>query len=256
MQSEGGAAAPDAGRPLAILVDFDGTASPVDVANELLSRFGLVGWERLDSEVARGTRTLRSAIDVQAAMLTGNRNDMLDHVLRRYSVAPSFIGFSRWASSRGHELAVVSDGFGFYVRPLLRLAGLSHLPVLTNQMVRSAGGWRLSHPRAHPRCIGCGTCKMLPVTERQLAGTRVAFVGNGASDRFASYYADVVFAKERLAEFCTVEEIPFLPWETFEDVRRNLERLHDRPPNRESPAVCPGWTTRGGGGEEGPTTVH
>jgi 2,3-diketo-5-methylthio-1-phosphopentane phosphatase len=243
-------------RRLAILVDFDGTASPVDVANELLSRFGSVGWERLDNEVARGTRTVRSAIDAQAAMLTATRSEMLDHVLHTSSVAPSFVGFSKWASSRGHELTVVSDGFGFYVRPLLRLAGLSHLPVLTNHLVRRAGGWRLRHPRAHPLCIGCGTCKMLPVTERQLAGSRVAFVGNGASDRFAAYYADVVFAKERLAEICTGEGIPFLPWQTFEDVRRNLKCLPDRLPNRESPAVCPGWTTRAGGGEKVSTTVH
>jgi 2,3-diketo-5-methylthio-1-phosphopentane phosphatase len=238
-------------RRLAILVDFDGTASPVDVANELLRRFGSAGWERLDTAVARGTQTVRSAIDAQAAMLTATRSEMLDHVLRTYSVAPSFIGFSKWASSRGHQLTVVSDGFGFYVRPILRLAGLPHLPVLTNQLVRRAGGWRLRHPSAHPRCIGCGTCKMLPVTERQLAGRRVAFVGNGFSDRFASYYADVVFAKERLAEICICEGIPFLPWQTFEDVRRNLECLPDRRPNRESPAVCPGWTARGAGEEKG-----
>lgn len=228
----------------AILVDFDGTACSIDVADALLSRFGLPGWEGLDVAVDRGEKTIRAAIDGQASMLVAARQEMLDYVLRTCAVAAGFPEFCDWAAARGHEVTVVSDGFGFYVGPLLRAAGLAWLPVVTNQLVRRAGAWHLRHPNSHPRCLGCGTCKMLAVTERQRTGDWVAFVGNGPSDRFAAFYADVVFAKERLAEICANEGVKFHPWDTFHDVRRTLECLPRRPAAKETPTVCPGWTNR------------
>lgn len=228
----------------AILVDFDGTACPVDVADALLSRFGFPGWEELDIAVERGEKTIRSAIDSQASMLTATRKEMLEYVLSNYAVAAGFVEFCGWAASREHEVTVVSDGFGFYAAPLLQAAGLGRLPVITNQLVYRATGSYLRHPKSHPRCVGCGTCKMLAVTERQRAGDWVAFVGNGLSDRFASFYADVVFAKEQLAKICLKEGVKFRPWDTFDDVRRTLECLPEPPAAKEIPTLCPGWTTR------------
>jgi 2-hydroxy-3-keto-5-methylthiopentenyl-1-phosphate phosphatase len=228
----------------AILVDFDGTACPIDVADALLTRFGRPGWEELDVAVERGEKTIRSAIDGQASMLVATRLEMLEYVLSTCAVAAGFAEFCDWAASRGHEVTVVSDGFGFYVAPLLQAAGLVRLPVITNQLVRRASGWYLRHPKSHPRCIGCGTCKMLAVTERQRTGDWVAFVGNGPSDRFASFYADVVFARERLAEICLKEGVKFHPWDTFHDVRRMLECLPEPLAAKEIPTLCPGWTTQ------------
>jgi 2-hydroxy-3-keto-5-methylthiopentenyl-1-phosphate phosphatase len=85
---------------------------------------------------------------------------------------------------------------------------------------------------------------MLAVTERQGADNRVAFVGNGLSDRFAAFYADVVFAKDMLAEICMKEGVKFSRWETFNDVRRVLELLPEPSAAHEAPALCPGWTSR------------
>jgi 2-hydroxy-3-keto-5-methylthiopentenyl-1-phosphate phosphatase len=229
----------------AILVDFDGTASSVDVAEALLKRFGRPGWRELDIAVERGESTLASAIDGQASMLEATRQEMLDYVLSSHAVAPDFVDFCAWAESHGHEVAVVSDGFGIYVRPMLQAAGLGRLQVMTNQLARKASGWGLEHPSSHPVCIGCGTCKMLAVTARQDAKDRVAFVGNGISDRFASFYADVVFAKDKLAEICLKEGIEFCSWQTFDDVRRTLEALPAAPAAKQVPAQCPGWTPRG-----------
>lgn len=227
--------------PLAIFVDFDGTACPVDVADALLSRFGRAGWQHLDIEVAQGTRTIRSGIDHQAGMLTATRSAMLEYALTSFSVSADFIEFSRWARSRNSGLTVLSDGFGFYVRPMLNQAGLSDIRVATNRLVGGRRhGWRLSHPASHPVCVGCGTCKILPIQKQQVAGKQVAFVGDGASDRFAAWYADMVFAKEELAEICGREGISFFQWDTFMDVRHTLERT--RALSAAHPPRCPGWT--------------
>ena len=72
----------------------------------------------------------------------------------------------------------------------------------------------------------------------------MAFVGDGHSDRFGALYADVVFAKRYLAEYCRDEGVPFVEWETFDDVRAAVESGLDVP-GPVHPARCPGWTVPG-----------
>jgi 2-hydroxy-3-keto-5-methylthiopentenyl-1-phosphate phosphatase len=56
-------------------------------------------------------------------------------------------------------------------------------------------------------------------------GAVTVFVGDGLSDRYAAARADVVFAKDKLAEFCTGASIPFTPYDTLAAVADRLERV-------------------------------
>ena len=145
----------------ALLVDFDGTACLQDVSEMLLDAFGEPGWERFDDAVDAGEMGLREAADHQVAMLKGSREEMLAFALERAELAPTFAPFVAWAQERDLPLVLASDGFAFYIRPILERAGLGHLEVVTNELVEADGRWTLRHPNGHPECIGCGTCKML-----------------------------------------------------------------------------------------------
>jgi 2-hydroxy-3-keto-5-methylthiopentenyl-1-phosphate phosphatase len=68
----------------------------------------------------------------------------------------------------------------------------------------------------------------------------VAFVGDGTSDRYGALYSDLVFAKPRLATICLGDGVPFLPWQTFSDVRAALESVGGVP-GPVAPPTCPGW---------------
>lgn len=51
-----------------------------------------------------------------------------------------------------------------------------------------------------------------------------------------------LFAKDALVQICEQDGVPFLPWETFDDVRNGLETLRSLPgPVDLEP--CLGWTT-------------
>jgi 2-hydroxy-3-keto-5-methylthiopentenyl-1-phosphate phosphatase len=226
-----------------VLVDFDGTACRADVGNELCTRFADGDWRRYDDAVAAGDLSLRGAVDAQVEMLAANEEEMVDFVLSRHAVDPGFVALVDWAHGRGLKVAIVSDGFSFYIEPMLAAAGLPSTAVYRNQLVRGgAGSWSLDHPHGHPQCRGCGTCKMLVVRRYGRAGA-VAYVGDGESDRFAAQYADVVFARERLAQICAGEEIVHRVWRHFGEVREGIEGLGEVWP-RKGPAVCPGWAPR------------
>lgn len=207
----------------ALLVDFDGTICLQDVSEMLLDAFGTTGWERFDEAVDRHEIGLRDALTHQAAMLRGAREEMLAFVLEHAELAPSFAPFARWAEDQGLPLVIASDGFAFYIRPLLAAVGLGDLDVVTNELVLNGGPPSLRHPSGHPECVGCGTCKMLAAIRLRERYGPVAFVGEGQSDRYGAMYADVVFAKHALVPICEQDGVPFVPWETFDDVRHALE---------------------------------
>lgn len=219
-------------------MDFDGTACLHDVAEHLLIEFGDPSWADHDRAWDRGEISARPMLQAQAAMLEAPQDQLLDFAHAHCPMDRTFGPFVEWCESRGMPVTIVSDGFGFYIEPLLRAAGVEGVPVITNAW-RTGGDPRLEFENGHPECIGCGTCKMRAVLE---APGPVAYVGEGSSDRYGALYADLVFAKDVLVSWCERDGVPFLPWSDFEDVRKALETLTDLP-GPVAPVRCPGWTT-------------
>ncbi|HEX6844286.1 MAG TPA: HAD-IB family phosphatase [Actinomycetota bacterium] len=217
-----------------LVVDFDGTACLHDVAEHLLVAFGDPHWPEYDDAVDRGEIGLREALEAQASLLGADRDELLRYAIDHCPIDPTFAPFVAWARSGGVPVTLVSDGFGFYIAPLLAAAGIHDVPVRTNTWDEG----RLVFTNGHGECVGCGTCKMRAVLET--AGP-VAFVGEGQSDRWGAHYADVVFAKDALPAYCEADGVPYVGWTDFDDVRRWLE-THDELPGPVAPVRCPGWT--------------
>ena len=177
-------------------------------------------------------------------MLDADRTTLLDHALDHCPIDPTFGPFVSWARGSGIEVVVASDGFGFYIGPLLAAEGLPSIRVVSNEQLwsrdRPAG---LRFPNGHHTCVGCGTCKKQAVERARAEHGAVAFVGDGVSDRFGARYADLTFAKHHLAQHCREEGIPFLPYRDFDDVRAALEAPVDVPGPLDG-EPCPGWRER------------
>lgn len=201
--------------PIAILVDFDGTIARGD-ATAAAMRAALAPGRGLPWE--EGSRLTWPDMMRDAADRFPTDPARL---LRAAAAVPLEGTFSRLAAralGARIPMEVVSDGFGFYIPPALERLGAAWVPVASGDTRFGPARTRVDFPFGHPACPVCGTCKRGRVLAHQAAGRRVAFVGDGESDRYAAGYADVVFAKDGLVEICRDLGVPFVAWRTFDDV--------------------------------------
>ncbi|MEA2518837.1 MAG: 2-hydroxy-3-keto-5-methylthiopentenyl-phosphate phosphatase [Chloroflexota bacterium] len=233
---------PDAGSapPLVVLIDFDGTIARSDVSDEVMYRFAdRSAWAPLEAAYLRGEIGSRTLLTEQAALLHGDMTEVAS-IGDEEQLDPHFVPFVADMQARSVPIEVVSDGFGFFVRPALARLGLADLPVFSARTTFEDDAARISFPDGHPTCRVCGTCKRDRILRHQAAGSFVVFVGDGFSDLYAAGHADRVYAKDHLAELCTGQGWPFRPWATFADIRAEIVELLTTgvPATRMRPFIC------------------
>ncbi|MFZ5814785.1 MAG: MtnX-like HAD-IB family phosphatase [Bacillota bacterium] len=209
------------GAPLVVITDFDGTISQLDVGDLI--------WERLTPPSPETLRRLEAGE-------VGSRIAYLDSTVRvnpaegealadTVAIDPHFAAFAAWTEAAGVPLAVLSDGFTFYIDRILKREGLDHLPVLANEWVAPG---QLAWPHGNPACDFCGCCKALVTRRLRQSGARIIYLGDGTSDLFAAAFADWVFARGRLARFMEENGSPYFPLDSFATPLALLQRERDR----------------------------
>ncbi len=233
---------PASGVPLSILVDYDGTISRQDIGDALLARHfadqGLLAAKDADYDAGRiGSRELMQW-DMDVLPRDGPSLRREAAAMAQDEAFPRFVAVAR---ERGAALEVVSDGLGFYVASNLGRLGLAELPVATNGNRLRGGGAGMSFPYGHPACFVCGTCKRERVRAHQALGRAVVFIGDGTSDRYAAFHADVVVATGPLGRFCAEAGWPFRPWSDFAELSDWLAAAFADGSLPTDPAALPAW---------------
>jgi 2-hydroxy-3-keto-5-methylthiopentenyl-1-phosphate phosphatase len=110
-----------------------------------------------------------------------------------------------------------------YIQRILSLHGLELVPVFANHMIINKNhSIRVEFPYYHQGCGVCANCKGMHIRQHRLPGETSVYVGDGFSDLCAVKEADILFAKKDLRHYCECHEIPFIPFQTFSEVRQKL----------------------------------
>jgi 2-hydroxy-3-keto-5-methylthiopentenyl-1-phosphate phosphatase len=208
--------------PLAFLVDYDGTIARTDVTDAILAGFVAGDWEAEAAAYDAGLLGSRAQMAGEIERITADEGVLLAAAAAQPH-DPTFRAFVERARAAAIPVEVVSDGFGFFIRPALRMLGAGWVPVVTAGTRFGPGGATIAFPNGNPDCLVCGTCKRDRVRAHQAAGRAVVFVGDGASDRYAAGYADVVFAKRGLVAICVENGWAFRGWTDFAEIDGWLE---------------------------------
>lgn len=198
-----------------VFLDFDGTMTLVDSGVHLLERLNPDGaWVAVDELYGAGAIGSRECLSREWELLPHDEV-VLRGVARDVELDPDAERLVAGLRAGGAEVTVVSDGFGFYAE---EVCGRLGVPVLTNAVDWSTGHLEFPNLDRCCPCSSCGTCKQAPIKDARRRGRTTVFVGDGISDRKAALLTDVLFAKDRLAEWCEFSGVDHVPFDTLADV--------------------------------------
>jgi 2,3-diketo-5-methylthio-1-phosphopentane phosphatase len=207
-----------------LFCDFDGTISVQDATDYVLERLALPEWQTIQTDWEAGKIGSAECMQRQIALINGSKAE-LDAVLDEVQIDPSFAEFVQFCVAQKFPVTVTSDGVDYFIQRILARHSMQFLPVVSNRLsITEQDGkttYSLSSPYSAADCAPqSGMCKCRAVG--LMAHKTTVYVGDGRSDFCVANKPSIVFAKHKLAEYCTAHHIPFFAYESFADVTRTL----------------------------------
>jgi 2,3-diketo-5-methylthio-1-phosphopentane phosphatase len=200
-----------------VFLDFDGTITLADTGVHVLRSLGRPGWEDVSRQYREGIIGSREVLSQEWALLGGGV-DAARAAAREVEIDPGFGHLVDALRAAGAEVTVISDGFGLTVEEVCEPVGVPFFTNAIDDQGQLVFPWQ---DRCCP-CSTCGVCKQAPVKEARRRGRRTVLVGDGVSDRKAALLADVIFAKDDLADWCDEAGVDYRAFARLRDVHRAL----------------------------------
>jgi len=238
LRAPGSAAYKPAVTALGIVCDFDGTATVLDVGDEISRRFAGADWLALQKRLFQeGKLSTRAIIQGIYEPIRAGEAEIVSFAVEIARLRPGFSELVAAARARSAPFFLASGGLRQYIEAVLasHLAPelREHVQVRANEACFGPGGLRVSYPaEAESRAAGCeicGSCKRVAVAEARRAGAGyVLGLGDGFADRCLVQFADRTFAREGsyLHHYCLERGLPCTP---FVDLNGAAEAVRSFP---------------------------
>lgn len=209
-------------KPL-VLCDFDGTISLGDVTDNLLTQFAKKEWEGIEKQWLKGQIGSKECLHKQISLINASKTQ-INHALEQIKIDPWFITFVE-QQKNDFSVQIVSDGLDYAINYILKCHGCGVVPIAANKFYPIYRcHWKIDFPYSSPSCVtASGNCKCQHVKSQRKHFNPIFYVGDGASDFCVSRKVDLVFAKDKLIDYCKQNKINYYPINGFEDVLALLQ---------------------------------
>ena len=217
-----------------MVCDFDGTATVLDVGDEISKHFCGADYLALQKKLfAEGKLTTRAIIQSIYTPIRAPEAEVIAFALQAARLRTGFVELVAAARERDAPFFLASGGLRQYVEAVIRAhlapALSAHVQIRANEAVFAPEGVRVIYPgEAEAQAAGCevcGSCKRVTVAEARRSGASyVIGLGDGFADRCLVQFADRTFAREGsfLHRYCQEHELPCIP---FTDLHEAAEAV-------------------------------
>jgi 2-hydroxy-3-keto-5-methylthiopentenyl-1-phosphate phosphatase len=225
---------------LKIYCDFDGTVTKNDVWVSAIGKF-IKDRKKFDivcEEFISNVITARECNLRELDLIEDFSFEQLDKYLDEEELDDYFMDFMEYCRINKYEITLLSEGLDYYINYILKRENLD-LKYFSNKLVvkeiadkKGMKFYKLTceFPYTDENCFYCGMSKrnVMINNTNDLDNEISVFIGDGISDFCASNYADIVFAKKRLASYCWKNNITYHDFKNFKDVINKLELLKSK----------------------------
>lgn len=210
-----------------LFLDFDGTITWRDVVDVMLETYADPKWLSIEADWRTGRLGSRDCLSQQMALVRATRRQLSD-LIDSIEVDEGFGQLIELCKSSDIPVHVISDGFDYCINRILARTLSGQQSAITSvhasHLDISARPWRTEYPFFRQSCAhGCATCKPAVMRLLNPKCKPAIFVGDGLSDRYAVESADLVFAKNDLAEYCRDNSIEHIEFRNLAEVAAHIE---------------------------------
>lgn len=214
---------------LAVICDFDGTATVLDIGDEISKHFAGEDYLKLQKALfLRGELTTRGIIQSIYTPVHASEQELCDFAVKTARLRPGFAELVRAAKNRGAPFYLASGGLRQYIEAVLA-AHLpedlrAHVQIRANEALFTRDGVKVLFPGDEQSraagCDACGSCKRVSVADARRSGAKyVIGLGDGFADRCLVQFADRTFAKRDsyLHRYCVENGFAHTPFTELYD---------------------------------------
>lgn len=213
-----------------IFVDFDGTITQTDVGEAMFLRFGNV--EKCGIWIDEWLNQKLNSKELWKLLCSTVKNFdevEFDLFLDEIKIDPAFKKFVAYCQAEAFELRVLSDGFDYYIKKILKREGLDHLEVYSNRLTFDEEKNLIPiFPFTDEECTQCANCKRNHVLNFSSEDDYSFYIGDGNTDICPVQFCDFIFAKNSLLRYCEINRITYFPYSTFDDVIKKIDELKEK----------------------------
>jgi len=208
-----------------VFFDFDNTMTTSDVLFDVIRRFSVNDhWMVLEKAWLEGQIGTKECLQGQLKNVRITKK-ALHKFLSKVELDPHFHQLLALLVREGIKPVILSDNFTYIVEWILEYHAIKDLKVYGNNIRFYREHIIPSFPYDNPFCLSCAHCKKIHLTKDKTENKLIVYVGDGRSDFCPARVSDIVFAKEKLLNFMTKEELPHIPYKNLGDIYSYFQEL-------------------------------
>jgi 2-hydroxy-3-keto-5-methylthiopentenyl-1-phosphate phosphatase len=209
-----------------IFCDFDGTITNTDNIISIMKKFAPPEWKQIKNQVLSQTISIQAGVGEMFSLLPSTCKDEIIQFLKETaSIREGFQEFVHYSQTKNIPFYIVSGGIDFFVNPILESFGPFN-EIYCNHGDFSGEFIRIQWPYACDEACsnGCGCCKTSIIRKHTNSDHFKIVIGDSITDLQAAKQADLVLARDFLAEKCKELGLHYYSFQTFHDCQIILEK--------------------------------
>ena len=205
-----------------IFTDFDGTITEIDSLNMVLDEFAVSDWRPIEDKVTSHEISEKEALQAEFDLVNTSLNDAIEFLNKNAIIDPTFKKFAEWCKSNSIELIVLSGGFREFIHPIFNKFGINNLEIHSNSLNVNNNSWKVVQSELPKINYLCNHCKTNHLVEARRQGFKTVYIGDGNTDRCPAENADIIFAKNSLADYLRNKNKKFYEYQNFNEIQKIL----------------------------------
>jgi 2-hydroxy-3-keto-5-methylthiopentenyl-1-phosphate phosphatase len=207
-----------------IQCDFDGTITEEDISFALLDAFAQGEWREWFQQYRENKISVGEFNTRAFAMVKASKTELIEVALNKVRLRAGLRELVNHSHSQGCRFVIVSNGLDFYIKSILKNAGLRDIEVYaaTTRFYRQGLKVQYIAPDGTPLVSEFKEAYSRAFLKQ---GYRIIYVGNGPSDIAPAVHAHHIFARDGLLEYCRELNIKCTPFNDLNDIVTGLELL-------------------------------